>query len=989
MDRQVFVAREQELAQLHTFLSRALEAQGRACFVIGQAGSGKTTLVTEFARQAQEMYPDLAVAVGQSDAHTGIGDAHLPFREVLGQLTGDVDSKLAQGAISAENAGRLRKLLALSGQALVDLGPDLIGVFLPGAGLATRAGAFVAEKAGWLNKLDGLATKKSEAASAGIEQSHIFEQYANVLCKLSEKHPLLIVLDDLQWADEASIGLLFRLARRVQPHRILILGTYRPEEVALGRDGRRHPLEKVLAELKRYYGDIFVDLEQAEECEGRAFVNKLLDTEPNRLGEEFRQKLYQHTGGHPLFTIELLRSLQERGDLVRDEQDRWVQTPELAWESMPERVEGVIEERIGRLEEEMHEMLSIGSVEGEDFTAEVIARLRSADVRTQVRRLSAELERQHRLVSAKGMRRLGPNGQRLSQYRFQHNLFRAYLYGELDEIERAYLHEEVGTVLEELFGGLVDEILVQLAAHFDQAGNVDKALHYLQRAGDQAADRFANTEAARYFSRALDLMPEADQLASQPEQLARRFELLLARENILARMGEREAQQQDLEALCRLVEILNDEARRAKVSLREARFAEMMGDYPAALAVLEEAIQAARRAEDIPQEARALKGMGYILWRKGDYKESGQCSQEALSLARRAGLKEVETGALHNLAVVHWRLGELDKARSFGKKCLDLSRSIGDRRALGTAFSVLGNIELQHGELKTAKKYYEKCLRNDEEMGERRGQAMARGNLGIVAEMQGDFSSAMENFRQVGSIFHEMGDLNSEARALGHMGLNANLQGDYEHGRASLEAALKIYRQIEDRQGQVWIQTMLCRLLDTIGAYPQAARHIKEALKLSQEIGVQNMEAIAWTALARLYEKDGALEQAAGAYLKGLRIHRQTGDETELVGDLAGLARVALAKRDHVRAEKLVEQILSYAQQKPIQGTADEPLEIYLTCYRVLQTLGDPRADQVLTEAHQMLQEQAARISDPSLRRSYLENVPPHREILREIAAIG
>ncbi|NIP16736.1 MAG: hypothetical protein GWM87_00155, partial [Xanthomonadales bacterium] len=92
--------------------------------------------------------PDLLVAIGNCNAQTGIGDPYLPFREVLGLLTGDVEAKLAQGAISKENAGRLRGFLRISGQALVDLGPDLIDIFVPWAGLATRVGTFVADKLG-------------------------------------------------------------------------------------------------------------------------------------------------------------------------------------------------------------------------------------------------------------------------------------------------------------------------------------------------------------------------------------------------------------------------------------------------------------------------------------------------------------------------------------------------------------------------------------------------------------------------------------------------------------------------------------------------------------------------------------------------------------------------------------------------------------------------------------------------------------------------
>ena len=992
MEKQVFVARERELARLDGFLKRALAAQGLACFVTGEAGSGKTALVSEFARRAQEQYADLAVAVGQSDAQTGVGDAHLPFREVLGQLTGDVETKLAQGAITEENASRLRKLLVLSGQALVEVGPDLVGVFVPGAGLATRVGAFVAEKVGWLDKLERLVGKQQEGAGpgdSGIEQSHIFEQYANVLCRLSDKQPLLVVLDDLQWADAASIGLLFRLARRIGGHRMLLVGTYRPEEVAIGRAGERHPLEKVLAELKRYYGDIRVDLDRAEEVEGQSFVNAFLDSEPNQLDQGFRQRLYQHTGGHPLFTIELLRDMQERGDLVRDRQGRWVETPVLDWESLPERVEGVIEERIGRLEHDLRQMLTVGSVQGEDFTAEVTARVQAAETRGLIQRLSGELERQHRLVRARGVRRLDPVGQRLSLYRFQHNLFQKYLYNELDEAERAYLHEDVGNALEALYGDQVDEIVVQLARHFDEAGIAEKARLYLRRAGEQAAARFANDEAARYFSRALALLPEMEACARRPEGLMQHYELCLAREEVYATIGERQGQRQDLEALCQLAEMLGDDAKRAEVSLREARYAELVGDYPAALAALRAAVEAARLAQDSRQEARALRAIGYVLWRKGDFKESLTQLEQALSLARSAATREVEALALHSLAVVHWRLGKPDEARVCAHQCLELCRAIGDRRTLSMALGVLGNIDLSHGEYEAAKASYEENLRVDLETGNLRGQAMMKGNLGIVAEIQGDFAAAMERFRQVGVIFHDIGDRSSEARAWAHLGLNADLQGVYDKGRASYEQALERYREIGDRQGEVWVLPLLSRLLDKVGSLEQATTHGQEALRLSQELGVRQSEAAAWTALARLHKSKGELQEAIDAYQRGLEIHRELGADNMVVEDLAGLAGLALAQGRPAQAGDLVEEVLSYAEQQPIVGTSGDRFEIYLTCYQVLRALEDARAGEVLGTAHRLLEEQASRISDRALRRSYLENVPAHRAIVQEFAKTG
>ncbi len=156
-----------------------------------------------------------------------------------------------------------------------------------------------------------------------------------MLKALSKDRTLILVLDDLQWADSGSLNLLFHLARELTDSRILLLGTYRPDDVALGRDGARHPFESILNELKRYYGDIVLDLSRADADERRAFTNELIDSEPNHLDAAFREQLFMHTDGHPLFTVELLRNLQERGNLVKDKDGCWIQGTALDWDTLP------------------------------------------------------------------------------------------------------------------------------------------------------------------------------------------------------------------------------------------------------------------------------------------------------------------------------------------------------------------------------------------------------------------------------------------------------------------------------------------------------------------------------------------------------------------------------------------------------------------------------------------------------------------------------
>jgi len=537
----IFVARDSELRRLGEILDRSLAGQGQICFITGEAGAGKSSLAGEFARRAQANHSDLLIAVGNCNAQTGIGDPYLPFREILGQLTGDVEGKLTQGAISRENAGRLQSFLNISGRAVVDLGPDLIDIFLPGAGLVARAGALVSGDAAWRKKLERLREERSSRPdldvsqrnpSQGAQQNQIFEQFTRLLVELAAQQPLVILLDDLHWADESTTSLLFHLARRITDSRILVLGSYRPEDIALGRGDRRHPLDSVVNEIKRLHGDVHLPIAEGDEAKGRRFIDALLDVRPNRLGESFRSQLLRHTRGQALFTTELLNGMVSRGDLLEDDDGHLVAGPSLDWETLPARIEGVIEERVGRISPELQELLTVASVEGEVFSAQVAARVQGLEERAALRSLDRELVQVHGLVHEDSVKRVG--GQRISQYRFRHNLLQRYLYGLLSQSEKEILHENIAGLLEELYAGDRDEIAGQLARHYDLAHVPDRAAACYLAVGNRAIQLFANEEAASLLGRGLEL---ASTLADSTESLELTGNLQLALAKVQWKLG--------------------------------------------------------------------------------------------------------------------------------------------------------------------------------------------------------------------------------------------------------------------------------------------------------------------------------------------------------------------------------------------------------------------------------------------------------------------
>ena len=440
-----FVSREPEIARLNRYLDQALASKGQLCFITGEPGQGKTTLALEFARRAQEAHPELMSALGVCDPQTGQGDPYLPFRTMLQTLT---DTSMAAGSAHQKRAN-WQNLIQTSTDILLDWGPDLVGTFVPGAAIFARLGRTVGKQAGLSDKLARLVggDKTGATVAASVDQSQIFQQYANVITRLSTHMPLLLVLDDAQWADSSSIDLLFYLVRRIQASRILMLVTYREAELELGRQGERHPLTKVVVEARRYLGEISIDLNQSH---GRAFIDAYLDNEPNCLNEGFRTALLRHTGGSALFVVELLRDMQERGDLVKDGEGRWCTSAALSWEDLPDRAEAVIEERVSRLPDDLRQLLQAASVQGEYFAGEVVAQVQNADARPVVQRLNSELVRRHRLLRDQGQERVGLN--RLSRFAFQNQLFQQYLYRSLNQAERSYLHEDIARTLEAVYG---------------------------------------------------------------------------------------------------------------------------------------------------------------------------------------------------------------------------------------------------------------------------------------------------------------------------------------------------------------------------------------------------------------------------------------------------------------------------------------------------------------------------------------------------------
>lgn len=717
-----FVMRERELAQLQSHLAKATAGQTQIVFVTGEAGSGKSSLLLEFARQAQINTARLVVAGGSCNAFSGAGDPYLPFRDALVMLLGESDGPWA--ALTAARPALYSALLPQIATALIDYAPDVIDVLAPAHLLLQRANAaHFAGPTAWSQPLRQL-IEQQRGRTTYPAPKQLFEQIRLLLERLAQQQPLLLLLDDVQWIDTASLNLLFHLGQRLTNSPLLLVCAFRPSEVNAWR-GREeqsaepHPLLLVRNELQRRFGTLEINLEQEAPGEGRAFVDAWLDTEPNDLDQHFREELFQRTKGYPLFTVELLRTMQERGDLVPDQRGAWQRASKLNWATLPTRVEVVIEQRIQRLPVDCQESLKVASVIGEEFAAEIVALVASEPPQSVIQRLSDLLVTRHRLLKSLGSRRL--RTQRLSQYKFQHILFQNYLYDLLDEGQRSYLHEAVGAVVETLYAedpDLLAATAVQLAHHFDKAHLPAKSVPYLLLAGKRAMQLSAYETAIAHFEQGLVALPQLLPGVARDRQ---ELELLVGLGNslIVVRGSAVESVGHTFRRVLALAEGLADQEQQALALFNLWRFYSDRGDYANCQAI---AGQLQRLAQQSQNGAVHLT-YEHVLWTMslyaGDFDKARRHAEQ--------GIAWYQPALHHSLTAAHaghdpgmccrvfaayalWYLGYPDGARQRASEAITLARQVAHLFSLAMALTLAAEVCLLARDHQTAQQYLAEAL---------------------------------------------------------------------------------------------------------------------------------------------------------------------------------------------------------------------------------------------------------------------------------------
>ena len=705
---EIFVGREKELNHLQDALQKTIRGKGRVNMLAGEPGIGKTRLAEKLSEYGQNN--GVHVLFGRCYEDGG-APSYWPWLQAIGPYIADLEPT----QFSAE--------VGFDASAVASVFPKIE------------------------NLIPNLEPFRSNFDDPESLRFHLYSSITRFLLNCSRGMPLLIILDDLHWADDGSLKLLGFMARELAESWVMILGTYRDGELR-----RRHPLSRILSELmrERQFEQYLLQGLTTDHIHGL-----VQETGPSSRSKKLAETLFAMTEGNPLFVSQIVRHLTREGLLI----DEW----DLDVLRLPTGLREVIGTHLNRLSDQCNDVLSTAAVLGDEFALEQLV---------QIEENAAEA-----IDEALNARIVKMDPRQLREYRFTHSLIRRALIDDLSLTRRAELHARIAETLEQTYGNEADFHAAELAQHYARAHTIlgiDKLIHYSLESGKQAMERYAFEESLSHFQVGLDA------LAGRPMD-ERQAELLFGKCRSLDMLFRN---QEAIICQRKSYDYFKTVGKNTK-AIEIASFPMWIG-AEGVIDICEDALQFV--SNDSLKEAELLAQYGGALAiQKNDDIEGMALLEKALSIAKQTNNIRLEMRILKSWIYADWLYCRFLEFMEKQRRHIELSQQLGDPRAEIIARSSLINILTTEGEIEEAWSHFYLIKEVAERTGNRRDTLVARFSELKLVLFRGKWKRARE---LLGFIFQY-------APAGSGRGLEKAIEiehwtGNYEQGREYLDQMVEI-----------------------------------------------------------------------------------------------------------------------------------------------------------------------------------------------------
>lgn len=848
------VGRDAELARLAALLPVLRAGRGRMAVIIGEPGFGKSRLLRELrdARRgdaAPDWHEGRCLSYGRAMPH------HL-LLELLRSLLGippaaEISMELVRDQLSAHVA------------------PNEVDDLLP-----------------YLAHLLAAPLESAlEAETTRLDRKALQERYVEslrrLLVGLSTTRPLIVVLEDIHWADEASVEVIERLLTVVNEAPLLIICTTRPD--------RDVPGWRLVGAAREVLGEALTELRLAalDHDESRILIGHLLAIES--LPADTRDYILGRADGNPFFVEEVIRMLIERGVILR-QGERWVATVGIVDVEIPSSIHGLLLARIDRLPAEPHLTLRIASVIGRQFATHALSQVAA------LIGASADIGGQLAALEGAGLIELAAVDPEL-EYRFRHVLIQDAAYDSILKQERRRLHLAMADVLERLYAERIEELHPVLAMHLEQAGEDERAVDHYIAAAARARQRFANHEAETFYARAAALLGESPDVSETTRR--RRAEVGLERVDVGMNFTPADEQLRQLSAISGDAEVLTDATLLARVHLLTALVRTLRGEQyrtsPELRTALERALSHGRGADEPGVRGLPLALLGEAKYLAADFDEAVADLHEAIPLLEAGG--EIMQASLYGgtLALAHAHLGRFEEALDAADRAAELGRQSGDPTAILDADLARSQIEALRGDPEAAILYAGRAAERADRVDNKACAIIAREVLGDQRLMQGAIWEAIDVLQEGADLaaYCDLVPVRIElSRALLDSARAA--AGLAEPSVVGFERAIGLARGIGDRLSEAEVLRQRARHgLRTSGDGEEVLGDLLEAERLFEALGARphlaqtlQEHAAALSSIGRDSEA-GALMKRAEALIREMGIREGASPREPVSSDSA------------------------------------------------------------------------------------------------------
>jgi len=808
------VGRDKPLQSMNQCLKKALAGTRQLAFVTGEPGIGKTSMVEEFLNQNHQS-KDVWIAKGQCIEHYSSGEAYLPLLDALGELAQNQSLELA----------------------------DILARYAPT----------------WLEHLPTLKGMTNPCHAheqlVDVRPKRMLRELTGALEAIAENRLLILILEDLHWSDRATVDLLSFLARRDNPVRLLIVGTYRPTDAAI----HNHPVKCLKQELQLRECCTAIPLEFLEQQHIAAYLSEVFPG--HDFPKPFHDVVFQQSDGNPLFMVNLLEYLQNT-DFLQNIDGQWKLMGDLTSQNrhIPDDLELMINQQVEQLKPECLAFLEVASVASEPGGIATQFTLTEVAAALGIDELNVEpcLERLAR--NGHFLRSLGavdwPDGSYSSCYEFTHALYQNVLYARVSTIRKIKLHQKLGLRLEKGYGSRNVEIANKLAVHFEIGRDYFRAVEYLKQVAEKAAGRGANREAIYTLNKTRQLLKKL------PPTVARdRLELsllLLLAPAITASQGNATPEIESCYLRAReLCEQLDEKSEQFRVLFGLRSFYLICGDLNKAHQLAQSLLGLATELGDSSLLLEAHVGLASSEWFIGNLQTSHQHALQGITLydkeshASHSALYGLDPGVFcyARAGQTLWPQGYPDQALEYEKQAVELAETL--KHPYSLVFAILNQTQVhlyrRDGQAALACAKRGKALALQHEFSFL--IAWAYHVSAWASALVGDYDNAHAEIKHALAVERPKAPVANSYLAI-YQAETYLLLGDFESGLSSLVVPCKEYSYDAER---LYLQAELLLLSDdSEKIIDQAEVLLKKAQEISRQQELRAYELRAAIGLSKL-----------------------------------------------------------------------------------------------------------------------------------------